>query len=173
MSGLSIDSGLITSLRTAVSKGFSIDISKIKSTFVTRAIRWVQSEIDHRGFNLTLYPTADWSLTHYMLYEAALWFLCELLANAGIIAYRPGEISEEQLGKLRLRYATRQPIFFFFGKSVEKINYERLITHESWRMLAAAYVDKFHHDYMRGNIRKFPARAQVATDDDYYNWVNN
>jgi len=171
MSAISIDSTLITRLRTDISDIFSVNISLIKEKHAVRAVRWVQTQIDGRGFALSTYLTNLWISRYYMLYEAAFWMLCEILSNLGILSYKPGEVTEEQLGRLRLQYSSTQPKFFFFGKTVQTINYERLITHETFRMIAASYIDMFYYDYRRGSIRKYGAVMQSGTDpDSSYLW---
>jgi len=157
---------ILTDLKADVVEMFGLDESVVKIAFAQRAVNWVKSEIDSKGFSLTTYNSNKWKDTYYILYEAALWMLCEFLANQNILAYRPAEVSEEQLGRLRLQYAASQPKFFFFGKTVEVISYERLITHETFRMLAASMISKFYHDYMRGNIRKYGAVMQSSVSRD-------
>ena len=172
MSVLEIDSTLVSKLKAAIVDVFKAETDGITTETIYRAVRWVQTEIDSRGFNLSYYLTADWHGTYYMLYEATFWMLAEFLSNIGLLFYRPGEVSEEQLGKLRLRYESSQARIFSLRELPINISAERLISHETYRMLAFACIDKFYLDYKRGNIRKYNAIMQSSTDpNSSHLWV--
>jgi len=155
---------IYTELKADIAGFWNVPATDIADELLYRAVNWVKAEIDQLGFSLSTYTTNLWKSTYYQLYEAAFWFACELLSQAGIIAQRTGEISQETLGRLTLRYQTRQPIFFFFGKTMKTMDYERLLSHETFRTLAYSFVEMFHIDYLKGDIRKYPAQPQVNVD---------
>ncbi|MHC1591779.1 MAG: hypothetical protein ACXQS8_06820 [Candidatus Helarchaeales archaeon] len=149
---------------------WGIATSEIPDSLLHRAVNWVRAEIDQLGFDLTIYTTNKWKSDYYQLYEAAFWFAAELLSQLGIINQNVGEISSEKLGRLEVRYGNKQPVFFFFGgkkKGLSIKDYERLLTHETYRTLAYSFIEMFYIDYMKGSIRRYPAEPRIATDSDW------
>ena len=47
---------------------------------------------------------------------------------------------------------------------MKSLDYERLLSHETFRTLAYSFLEMFYLDYMTGDIRKYPAEARIATD---------
>lgn len=154
---------IIDDLKNDVRDFTGLAVADIGTIFATNAIRWVQSQIDAKGFTLANYPSASWGSTYPMLYAAAFYYMLELLLMAGKIEYMTGEISGEQLGRLRLTYQTsRQPRYFLAKNFDERLL--RMLPHETFRMIAYSYIDMFYIDYMRGSIRKYGALAQFSKD---------
>ena len=158
---------IYTDLKADISNMWSISLTDIPDEFMVRSVKWVQSEIDKYGFALTDYPTNTWKPTHYQLYEAALWFAAELLSQRGIINQNVGEVASERLGRLEIKYANKQPIFFFFGKTMKSLDYERLLSHETFRTLAYSFIEMFYLSYMKGDIRRYPAEFRINTDSEW------
>lgn len=154
---------IVDDLKSDVHDFTGLAVADIGTIFATNAIRWVQSQIDAKGFSLADYPSAQWGGTYPMLYAAAFYYMLELLLMAGKIEFNTGEVSSEMLGRLRLTYqTTRQPRFFLARNFDEQLL--RLLPHETFRMIAYSYIEMFYKDYMRGSIRKYGALAQFSKD---------
>ncbi|MHA1277365.1 MAG: hypothetical protein ACTSQ8_09260 [Candidatus Helarchaeota archaeon] len=165
---------IYSDLKNDMGSFWDIATSSIPDSLLYRAVNWVNAEIDQLGFNLARYPINEWKSDHYQLYEAAFWFAAELLSQLGLINQNVGEISSEKLGRLEVRYGNKQPVFFFFGgkkKGLSMNDYERLLTHETYRTLAYSFIQMFYVDYMKGDIRRYPAQPRISTDNTWNsNW---
>lgn len=166
MSDIYIDPTTRSDIKSIIVDMFSLEPDSISNELIDRAIRWVQSEIASRGFILADYLVTDWKATHWILFESALWMSCEFLSNSGLLFFRPGEVSEEQLGRLRLAYNSSQSRVFLLRELPTGLSAERLISHDTYRMLAFSCIDKFYLEYRRGDVRKYNAMCQSTVSSD-------
>lgn len=83
-----------------------------------------------------------------LLWSAALTTAIEILCNIGKVTWSTGDIALEKLNKVTYQYQRWQPMFFFASGSSD--SFKGLLPHETYRMMAYAYVDAYcREDFFR------------------------
>lgn len=107
-----------------------LDASEINDKEVWAANIKVDSFIGRFGFKKGKYYSED------ELRLAAIFFVCELLNQQGKLHLTVGDITDERLGRIRIK-RSGQPMFFFSrGTAGEALGMYDLIPHETYRQQA-------------------------------------
>lgn len=106
-----------------------------------------------------------------LLWSAVICFALELLCYAGHLDWKTGDIALQKLNKVTYGYQRWQPMFFFAtGASDPFIG---LLPHETYRMMAYAYVDAFCRDNFfleYGSVYPIP---RISKDNTSRGWSWN
>ena len=138
------------------------DASDVKDVHMRAGQYEVNSWLRIKG-----YDPDNYDGTYEDLYCAALFFIGELLSKIGVVTWSVGEIEEERFGVLSRRFPRWQPMFFFArGMAAD---FYGLLPHETYRMAAYQFINRFNRTYDKDTLRDV---ALVIEDTSYrgYGW---
>jgi len=79
-----------------------------------------------------------------LLYSAAICVALEILCGTGDMTWSTGDVALQKLNKVTYGYQRWQPMFFFATGASD--SFKGLLPHETYRMMAYAYIDAFCRD---------------------------
>lgn len=103
-----------------------------------------------------------------LLWSAAVCLAMELLCNIGDVKWATGDIALERLNKVTYAYQRWQPMFFFAQGAAEP--FYQLLPHDTYRMMAYAYVRAYCRDDFFKNYDSPTPIPRIAMDDSSRGW---
>ena len=113
------------------------DQSKVSDTFLKICNARIDAWIIEHGLRPSNSPTDRFNL----LWAAVITIGLELLCNMGEVTWTTGDVALQRLNKVTYGYQRWQPMFFFASGSSDP--FTGLLPHETYRMMAYAYVDMY------------------------------
>ena len=106
-----------------------------------------------------------------LLWSAVICFALEMLCYTGHLDWKTGDIALQRLNRVTYGYQRWQPMFFFATGASDP--FKGLLPHETYRMMAYAYVDAFcRDDFFRafGSVYPIP---RISRDNTSRGWSWN
>ncbi len=103
-----------------------------------------------------------------LLWSAAVVFCLEMLCYTGDLAWSTGDVALQKLNKVTYGFQRWQPMFFFATGASDP--FKGLLPHETYRMMAYAYVEAYCRDdffLQYGSVYPIP---RIAYDDTSRGW---
>lgn len=79
-----------------------------------------------------------------LLWSATICIVLEILCNTGEMAWSTGDVAIQKLNKVTYGFQRWQPMFFFATGASDP--FKGLLPHETYRMMAYAYVEAYCRD---------------------------
>jgi hypothetical protein len=115
------------------------------------------------------------NLTDYydLLKKAEICFFLELMAMAGEIHTRFGDVTEEANGRERFKYNSGMPMFFFSSGNSQP--FFQLLAHESYRMKGYKFARQYCLVHPKKNKARWKIWGVLKTDNTQrgYDWDNS
>lgn len=103
-----------------------------------------------------------------LLWAASICFALEMLCYTGDLAWSTGDVALQKLNKVTYGFQRWQPMFFFATGASDP--FKGLLPHETYRMMAYAYVESFCRDdffLQYGTIYPIP---RISRDNTTRGW---
>lgn len=117
------------------------DVTNIPNRIMTKG----HAMVDRTLVNMRVYdiPTKNDKLG--FLKEAASCFILALACKARVITQTSGELLTDAFGEVRYQFQRTQPMFFFAQGTAE--SFQRLLPHETLRMMAVEFCRAYKQYY--------------------------
>ena len=138
------------------------DPTEIKNIHMRVAQVWVDSQIKKRG-----YIPSKYDGTYDELAMACLFIIGEELSKMDIITWTPGQVESERIGAVERKFPKWQPMFFFAQGLIGQ--FDQLLPHETYRMLALAFIKMFSETHDKDKLRPM-IRVYKDTSHRGYGW---
>ena len=105
-----------------------------------------------------------------LLWSACICFALELLCYTGVVQWSTGDVALQRLNRVTYQFQRWQPMFFFASGSSDP--FKGLLPHETYRMMAYAYVEAYcRKDFFNKNGSVYPI-PKVSFDNTTrgYRW---
>jgi len=114
-----------------------------------------EEKVDDRLLKMTNSKIDSWIIEHSkrpvniqdrfnLLWSAAVCFCLELLCYSGDLAWSTGDVALQRMNRATYAFQRWQPMFFFATGASDP--FKGLLPHESYRMMAYAYVEAYCRD---------------------------
>jgi len=106
-----------------------------------------------------------------LLWAAAVCFCLEILCSTGNMTWSTGDVALQKLNRVTYGFQRWQPMFFFATGASDP--FKGLLPHETYRMMAYAYVEAYcRDDFFKtyGTVYPLP---KVAKDNTSRGWAWN
>jgi len=138
-----------------------------------------EDKVDDRLLKIVNAKIDAWIIEHGMrptnitdrfnlLWSAAVCMSLELLCYSGDLSWSTGDVALEKLNRTTYAYQRWQPMFFFATGASDP--FKGLLPHETYRMMAYAYVEAYcRDDFFNEYGSPYPI-PRVTRDDTSRGW---
>lgn len=138
-----------------------------------------EDKVDDRLFKIVNAKIDGWIIEHgvnprnksdqlNLLWSAVICFGLEMLCYSGDLAWTTGDVALQKLNKVTYGYQRWQPMFFFATGASDP--FKGLLPHETYRMMAYAFVEMFcRDDFVRKHGTVYPI-PRISKDNTTRGW---